>query len=253
MRSAAVMIYEYNRATDIAPTPFLGRSIPKSHAFQASPPIVIAHPTRSTDRAGPAINSPPRENKRFPNPNSHPPSSNTRICARKPSASVSPGPERHTLAQHQTDARGAHPDHTSCSTAVPGCSSRLQATRARDRSGEYVRHLVLLTRRSRCWSCCQLPGCQWHGPGDSSLVAGPAARLHLVRPRHSMCTHCVQLHGHMLAAHGFMRVRCRGHRGGGDGRVMGFCARHDLLTATLYIHPQASKPREGVGWHSCMS
>ena len=45
-----------------------------------------------------------------------------------------------------------------CSTAVPGCSSRLQATKARDRPGEYVRHLVLLTRRSRCWSCCQLPG-----------------------------------------------------------------------------------------------
>ena len=50
-----------------------------------------------------------------------------------------------------------------------------------------------------------------------------------------MCTPCVQLHGHMLAAHGFMRVRCRGHRGGGDGRVMGFCARHDLLTAALLL------------------
>lgn len=43
------------------------------------------------------------------------------------------------LAQHQPDVRGAHPDHTSCSTAaraVPGCSSqgaRLQATTARDR------------------------------------------------------------------------------------------------------------------------
>ena len=98
--------------------------------------------------------------KESPNPKSHPPSSNTRICACKPSASVSPGPERHTLAQHQTDARGAHPDHPSCSTTVtvPGRSSRLQATRARARPGEYVRHLVLLTRRSRCWSCCQLPG-----------------------------------------------------------------------------------------------
>jgi hypothetical protein len=60
-----------------------------------------------------------------------------------------------------------------------------------------------------------------------------AARLHLVRPEHSIWTHCetcVQLHRRMLALHmgpPFMRVRCRGLRGGGDGRVMQFVKQHD--------------------------
>ena len=55
-----------------------------------------------------------------------------------------------------------------------------------------------------------------------------------------------------------MRVRCRGHRGGGDGRVMGFCARHDLLTAALllvarctYTLRRVSLERGWGGIHAC--
>lgn len=112
------------------------------------------------------------------NPNSHPPSSNTRICACKPSASVSPGPERHTLAQHQTDARGAHPDHTSCSTAAqrypsarPGCKPPGPGIGQANMSGT----LSSSPAEADAGLAASCQDCQWHGPGDSSLVAGPAA------------------------------------------------------------------------------
>ena len=95
------------------------------------------------------------------------------VCACKPSASVSPGPEttlpspvRTRSHSIKTDARGAHPDHTSCSTAaraVPGCSSqgaRVQATTARDR------------RRRIC------PGpCPPHPQKEADAECLPAARM----------------------------------------------------------------------------
>lgn len=189
------MTYEYNRTTGIALVALLqpGTDHFKPHAFQASPSITIAHPTRSTDRAGPAINCPPRENQENPQTPNPILRVQTLAYARVSLArAFRPAQKGHTLAQHQTDARGAHPDHPSCSTTVtvPGRSSRLQATTARDRPGEYVRHLVLLTRRSRCWSCCQLPG----------LPMARAGRL-VTRSRPCGCDstlcdqsiHCVQL------------------------------------------------------------
>lgn len=137
-----------------------------------------------TDRAGPAINSPPRENKspKSPIPILRVQTLAYAVCACKPSASVSPGPEttlpspvRARSHSITTDARGAHPDHSSCSTAaraVPGCSSQA-ASHRRCPPGigarEYVRHLVLLTRRrSRCGVLASCQDGEWHGPGDSS-------------------------------------------------------------------------------------
>lgn len=168
MRPAAIMTYEHNRATGITPTryrPLLTEAIPKIPRLPGFS-FLNHHPSHAIRR--PCRSSQGKQNPKK-SPKSHPPSSNTRICACKPSASVSPGPERHSLS---APARTASTGRTQKPTRTIHRAAQLYPGAGRHDPGEYVRHLVL-TRRSRCWSA--RIGCQWHGPGDSSLVAGLAA------------------------------------------------------------------------------
>ena len=124
--------------------------------------------------------------------------------ASRPAQKDTPCPN--PLAQHQPDARGAHPDHPLCSTAaraVPGCSSqgaRVQATTSRDR------------RMRICPAPCPphpqkpmqalLAGWRMARAGRLvSLVAGRAGAPvtpPLCDEKHSIWTRCVQPRRRML-------------------------------------------------------
>ena len=143
MRSAAVMTYEYNRTTGIALVALLqpGTDLFKPHAFQASPSITIAHPTRSTDRAGPAINCPPRENQENPQTPNPILRVQTLAYARVSLARASrPAQKQHSpplFAPARTASRRTHAEpirtiHRAAQRRerYPGARPRLQATAA---------------------------------------------------------------------------------------------------------------------------
>lgn len=217
-RSTTIMTDSHNRATGIDITPtryrpiFQRRQSLKSHAFSFLNHHPV-HPTRSTERAGPAIMA---AEPQIPKTKSHPPSSNTRICACKPSASVSPGPVQaraHSIRRTHTEPiRTIHRAAQWYPGACLGCKppwpgiGQATALRTYSRVGTYKALLVLLTRRSRCWRPAATARMSMARAGR--LVTRSrrrAARLLFVRPEHSVWTHCktaCSFIGACCAAHG---------------------------------------------------